>query len=69
MKVRWTANAARNLESIRAYIAEDAPAEADRVVADLLSAPTRLETFPQSGRAVPEYGTASVREIGAAPTE
>lgn len=32
MKIRWTDNAARNLDSIRAYIAEDAPAEAARVV-------------------------------------
>lgn len=63
MKIRWTVNAVRNLETIRAYIAGDAPAEADRVVANLLIVPKQLETFPQSGRIVPEYGDPSVREI------
>ncbi|MFP4597788.1 MAG: type II toxin-antitoxin system RelE/ParE family toxin [Persicimonas sp.] len=63
MKIRWTDNAARNLDSIRAYIAEDAPAEAARVVANLLVVPEQLEAFPQSGRVVPEYGNPAVREI------
>jgi plasmid stabilization system protein ParE len=63
MRIRWTDNAARNLETIRAYIAQDAPTEADGVVADLLSAPEQLVIFPQSGRVVPEYGKASIREV------
>lgn len=46
MNIRWTDNAARNLETIRASIAEDAQGEAERVIGDLLRAPRQLETFP-----------------------
>jgi addiction module RelE/StbE family toxin len=50
MKIRWTARAARNLTSIRDYIAKENPNAAARVAEALLKATVQLERFPQSGR-------------------
>jgi len=55
VKLRWSQDALRDLIDIRAYIREDAPSRADTLVRELIASAQRLEEFPYSGRAVPEY--------------
>jgi toxin ParE1/3/4 len=50
MKIRWSVRAARDLTSIRDYIAKENPNAAARVAEALLEATVQLERFPQSGR-------------------
>lgn len=59
----WSPQSLRDLESIRAYIAEDSPLYADLVVRRLVAAVERLSAFPESGRIVPERNTPEVREL------
>ena len=59
----WSPQSLRDLESIRAYIAEDSPLYADLVVRRIVAAVERLTTFPESGRVVPERGTPDIREV------
>lgn len=62
-EVIWTPQARADVEAIEAYYLEVAPAYADVVVDGLLSSTRRLETFPRSGRAVPEVADAAIREV------
>jgi addiction module RelE/StbE family toxin len=55
VKLRWSKDALRDLIDIRAYIREDAPSRADKLIRELIASAVRLEEFPYSGRAVPEY--------------
>jgi len=61
--VRWTLQAVDDLRSIRLFIERDSPRYARLVVERLFEAVTRLETFPSSGRVVPELGRPDVREL------
>lgn len=61
--VRWTLQAADDLEAIANFIAEDSPHYATLFVIDALRAVERLIDFPQSGRIVPEVHRRTVREI------
>jgi toxin ParE1/3/4 len=61
--ILWSPQARRDLEAVRAYIAEDSAHYADLVVRRIFAAVERLERFPESGRIVPERGTANVREV------
>lgn len=62
-EVRWTHQAAKDLEAIADYIGRDSPREAAAFVADVLSAVDRAGSFPLSGRRVPESDSPSLREI------
>lgn len=59
----WSPEAQRDVESIRTYIAEDSTRYADLVVRRIVATVERLETFPESGRIVPERGDPSIREV------
>ncbi len=61
--VHWTERAQSDLAAIQAFIQADSPRYASVVVHRLLHAVSRLHDFPHSGRAVPEYSDAAVREI------
>lgn len=61
--VIWSPEALRDLESIRAYIAQDSVAYADLVVRRVIATVERLRTFPESGRAVLERRDPSIREV------
>jgi plasmid stabilization system protein ParE len=50
MRVIWSRPALRQLDAIRAFIAEDKPGAAARVAATILAAAERLEVFPNLGR-------------------
>ena len=67
MKVHWTDHARQQLRAIHAYIADDAPVYADQVVDELTDRFHQLGNFPHSGRKVPEYDAADIREVIIAP--
>ena len=61
-EVRWTPQAADDLEAITDFIALDSPHYASLFAMDVLVAVERLEAFPRSGRPVPEAQDPSLRE-------
>lgn len=61
--VFWTARAQADLAAIHAFVEADSPPFATVVVRRLLKAVERLQEFPQSGRSVPEYSDATIREV------
>jgi len=67
MKIIWSLRAISRLEEIRAYIANQAPITADRVIRRIILSTERLKSFPNSGRVVPEYNMKEIREIIEAP--
>lgn len=62
-EVRWTAQAADDLEAIADFIAADSPQYARLFAMDVLAAVGRLADFPNSGRVVPEIKDSAIREI------
>jgi toxin ParE1/3/4 len=61
--VLWTEQARADLAAIRTFIGQDSPHYASVVVARIIAATDRLVSFPQSGRAVPEFRNPLVREV------
>ena len=59
----WSPQALRDLEGIRAYIALDSPLYADLTVRRIVAAVERLQTFPESGRIVPERNAPNIRQV------
>ena len=64
--VTWSPRAIRDIESIRAFIAQDSPAYAEFEARRIVAAVERLHLFPESGRTVPERRDAAIREVVAA---
>ena len=62
-ELRWTPQAADDLEAITDFIAADSPHYASLFALDVLAAVERLQVFPRSGRVVPEVQATDVREI------
>ena len=63
----WSPQALRDVESIRAYIAQDSPRVAELVVGRIIKAVERLQSFPESGRKVPERNDPEIREVIESP--
>ncbi|MGH7459780.1 MAG: type II toxin-antitoxin system RelE/ParE family toxin [Longimicrobiales bacterium] len=63
IEIRWTEQAAQNLEDIKSFISRDSPSYALAVVARLYHAVTQLAHCPDSGRVVPERGVPEIREL------
>jgi toxin ParE1/3/4 len=63
VKVVWTDTALDHLEAIHAYIAKTSSDYALRVVDRLTRRSQQIAEFPQSGRELPEYELAQVREV------
>lgn len=63
MKVYWTLEARARLLEIQAYIAQYSPSAARSVAARLLQRSRRLGVPPISGRRLPEYPDAELREV------
>jgi toxin ParE1/3/4 len=59
----WSPQAIRDVESIRAFIAQDSPSYAELVARRLIAATERLQSFPESGRVVPERQDSVIREV------
>lgn len=62
-QVKWTLQAADDLESITDFIAKDSHHYARLFAIDVLESVDLLITFPKSGRIVPELKDSAVREI------
>jgi len=62
-KVRWTPQAADDLEAICLFIARDAPPLAAIFADRVLRSTDRLASHPHLGRGVPELGIENIREI------
>ncbi|MBP7052799.1 MAG: type II toxin-antitoxin system RelE/ParE family toxin [Phycisphaerae bacterium] len=62
-QVRWTLQAAADLDTIAEFISRDSPHYAGLFMADILQTVDQLIDFPQSGRSVPEIGDKSIREV------
>lgn len=63
MKVHWTSTAQEHLDAIHAYIAQDSPEYAKRMVDRLTRRSQQIADFPLTGRRVPEYDMDQIREI------
>ena len=61
--ILWTPRARADLAAIRAFVDQDSPRCAAIVVSRLIAATDRLASFPESGRAVPEFENPLVREV------
>jgi toxin ParE1/3/4 len=62
-ELRWTPQAADDLEAITHFIAADSPPYARLFAMDVIASVERLQLFPKSGRMVPELHDPRVREI------
>lgn len=62
-RIRWTKQAARNLEDIKSFISNDSPAYALATVSRLYRSALQLQEFPDLGRMVPELGQSEIREL------
>jgi len=65
--VRWTPQAADDLQAIYDYIARDFEVYATSEVHRILEAVDQLAEFPLSGRVVPEHDVEEIRELVLAP--
>ncbi len=63
MKLFWTDTAVKHLSGIYAYIAQNSPQYARRVVDLLTRRSEQISKFPSSGRIVPEFETEQIREV------
>jgi toxin ParE1/3/4 len=64
----FSASAVADLEAIRAWHRDQqAPDVGNRLLEEIISQVERLADFPESGRIVPEFGIANLREIIDAP--
>lgn len=62
--IEFTASALGDLEEILIWYTEQgAPEVGRRFVAEIVGQVERLAEFPESGRIVPEFGLAGVREL------
>jgi addiction module RelE/StbE family toxin len=61
--VRWTPQAANDLQAIYDFIARDSPHYAQLTVEDILAAIDRLGQFPLMGRRIPERPRDDLREL------
>ena len=63
MRVIWTRQAVEDVEAIKTYVARDSLRYAALLVERIVGAVDRLESFPESGRVVPEVGDNTLREV------
>jgi len=62
-EVRWTPQAADDLEALTEFIAKDSSHYASLFAINVFKAVERLVRFPESGRIVPEKNDPKVREV------
>ena len=65
--IRWSPEAADDLEAIRGYIARNSPHYAHLAVQRIAASIELLASSPRMGRVVPELGDPDVREVMAGP--
>jgi len=62
-EIRWTEQALDDVEAITVYIARDSSHYAQLFAQKIFDAVKRLQTFPESGRNLPEIERNEIREI------
>lgn len=62
-EIRWTPQAADDLDAIAKFIARDSITFASLFSADVLNAVSLLGDNPEMGRAVPEFNDEVIREV------
>jgi plasmid stabilization system protein ParE len=66
--VTFAASAVKDMERIREWYAEQQASDAgNRLIMNIMAQIERLSAFPESGRMVPEFGIANLREIILSP--
>ncbi|MDO8930625.1 MAG: type II toxin-antitoxin system RelE/ParE family toxin [Bacteroidota bacterium] len=63
VKIIWTQLALADLKNIHDYISTESPVYANRMIEKLIARVTLLNSFPESGRIVPEFEQKSIREL------
>ena len=64
LQITFAASALKDLEEIRGcYGEQQVPDVGERLLGEVVSQVERLADFPESGRIVPEFGVAHLREI------
>jgi toxin ParE1/3/4 len=63
MTVHWTDSAQQHMDGIYAYIAQNSPEYALRMVDRLTRRSQQIAEVPLSGRRVPEYDMDQIREV------
>jgi plasmid stabilization system protein ParE len=62
--ITFAASAVNDLEAICTwYVDQQIPAVGEKLLREIISHVERLADFPESGRIVPEFGIANLREI------
>ena len=67
MKLVWTRFATDNLQAIYDHIAQTSSDYARSMIQRITSRANQIETFPFSGRVVPEFQVEHIREVFAHP--
>jgi toxin ParE1/3/4 len=62
-QVVWSPTALEDVEAIASYISRDSISYAGAVIRKIIHSTRRLETFPFSGRLVPEFEDPDIREV------
>ena len=62
-ELRWTNQAADDLQAICQFIARDSASYASLIARNIIEAVERARDFPTSGRIVPEVGDPAIREL------
>ncbi|MCX7049830.1 MAG: type II toxin-antitoxin system RelE/ParE family toxin [Candidatus Sumerlaeota bacterium] len=63
MRIHWTVTAQKQLDSIYCYIASSSVKYAKQIVDRLTKRSWQISEFPMSGRMVPEFELAQIREV------
>jgi len=61
--LRWTEHAVAQLESIAEYVSLSSPVYAEQLLDRIARRLGQAREFPESGRVVPEFGRAEIREL------
>ena len=61
--IRWSSQARNDLQAITDYYRDVSPSYAERFEERMFEATRRLETYPRSGRMIPEAEDEQLREI------
>jgi toxin ParE1/3/4 len=63
-RVTFANSAVVDLENVRRwYLEQDVPEVGERLLREIVAAVELLADFPESGRVVPEFGVATLREV------
>jgi len=63
VNIVWTEFALEDLKLIHEYISKDSKIYADRFIEKIVNRVSQLESFPKSGRVVPEFELEILREL------